>query len=667
MHAGFLSDPRISAGMQPFGSGPMARHYSVRNFFRHMPEDLLARYCESRGLRSATDLDAWLKLPEERRRTLEAEFREIFEMSCEKGTWAILDQARYRWRDDPDGLTGFIEALSSQPSHAHRSLAVCLDDPECWKGATRVRHGEILPDWHKRKHVGHRPAATNRASLKHLEESIGSYFRRSEARGGHCLVESVRRGELDFIYAHPEDYSHQEMEWTDGELGARQHRRAFEVVFVYCRKEGWLDLNFPGPYRALEPLQEMFATTILKLDRIPDTGDVAVYDLNPLCRRGFEFVCGKESGIEAVAVRQLRLSSRSRKGDRITIEADDSIGADAIYDVLDLIGRVMPLNLFNVTQAELVALVTQDKEKLARRVPIRLTGPNSCSLGYGERDLRLRSMLKASGLESEAIGRESARGPKTVFLDLVSRVGASPAREVRVDSRELARWPGEAVSALKSQKLIRRARRAPGTVCPGCGWQCAMPVEWGTDQSKPWIVCDKRGDINRVPVSADRLAQWRTSADILGRFVAEGLSLRWSGRKTECRGELEIGRVVGEKPSEMLKLRIKGESALVAGTSALALPRVLVFGDGGFGLEQSRIRRWLDATAAERHPIAASQVRYESRKLDTRKKDLALQRAYRALKRQKPGRSDIWYARQIARSGPGGGLHPDTIRKRMKK
>ena len=79
----------------------MARHYSVRNFFRRMPKDLLGRYCESRGLGSALDLDAWLELPGERRRTLEAEFREIFEMGCEKGTWAILDEARCRWRDDP--------------------------------------------------------------------------------------------------------------------------------------------------------------------------------------------------------------------------------------------------------------------------------------------------------------------------------------------------------------------------------------------------------------------------------------------------------------------------------------------------------------------------------------------------------------------------------------
>ena len=177
----------------------MARHYSVRNFFRSMPKDLLARYFESKGLGIAPDPDAWIALPEERQRTHEAEFREIFEMSCEKGTWAILDEARCRWRDDPEGLMAFIEALSSQPSHAHRALSICLDDPECWKCATRVRHPDLPAQWRKRRNLGHRPAATDQASLKHLAESIGGYFRRSEARGGHCLVESVSRGELDFF------------------------------------------------------------------------------------------------------------------------------------------------------------------------------------------------------------------------------------------------------------------------------------------------------------------------------------------------------------------------------------------------------------------------------------------------------------------------------------
>ena len=194
-----------------------------------------------------------------------------------------------------------------------------------------------------------------------------------------------------------------------------------------------------------------------------------------------------------------------------------------------------------------------------------------------------------------------------------------------------------------------------------------MPVERGADPARPWVVCDKRGDINRVPVSVDRLGQWRTSAGILGRFVAEGLSLRWRGWKAEEGGELEIGVITGEKPGKTLKLRIEGELAFVRGTSALALSKVLVFRDGGFALEGTRIRRWVDATAADERPVASSHIRREVGKRDTRKKHKDWQKAYRALRREKPGMTDVWYSRQIAKSGLGGGHRPDTIRKNMKK
>ena len=645
----------------------MTRHYSPRSFFRHVPIDLLARYSKSRGLGSELDLAAWLELPEERQRALEAEFRQIFEMSCEKGTWAILDEARLRWRDDPGRLTAFIETLSSQPGHFHRAMATCLDHRECWRGATRVRHAGLLPDWRKRKHLGHRPAATDAASLKHLSGLIGAYFQRSEARGGHCLVEPLRRGGLDFFYAWPEDYSQRQIEWSGGKLVPRRHHPAFEVVFVYSRKEGWLDVNFPGPYRALEPLQEMFATAILKLDRLPDPGSEWVYDLDPLLRRDFQFVCSRGSGIESVAVRLLRLSLRARRGDRITLEADDSIRPDAIHDVLEILGERISLRMFSVTRAELVARVAADGGRPAGRVPICLTSPDSCSLGYGERDLKLRSMLKDSGLEPAGATGGGETSPEAVLHDLGARVCVFPRRGVRIGSREVARWPREAVAALKSQKLLRRAQPARGTVCPGCGMQCAMPVERGPDPSMPWVVCDKRGDINRVPVPVDRLAQWRTSADILGRAVAGGLSLRWRGLEAEEGRAMEIGLAPAGNRRRMLKLRFEGELALAAGSSALPLSEVLRFGEGAYRMDDTRVRRWLIATKDEEASYSASRIRSEARKLDTQKKHKGWQKAYRVLRREKPGMTGVWYSRWIARSDLGAGHRPETIRKNMKK
>ena len=99
----------------------MARHYSTRSFFRQVPNNLLARYFEGRGLFGDLDFEAmeepqpeelftaWLELPDDQRNSMAAEFREIFEICCEKGVWAILDEARWQWQDDPKRLTAFID------------------------------------------------------------------------------------------------------------------------------------------------------------------------------------------------------------------------------------------------------------------------------------------------------------------------------------------------------------------------------------------------------------------------------------------------------------------------------------------------------------------------------------------------------------------------------
>ncbi|MCP5346550.1 MAG: hypothetical protein H7A04_06765 [Pseudomonadales bacterium] len=373
---------------------------------------LLARFFSDRGLFNDLDFaamletkpdvlnDSWLKLPEELRKPLDAEFQDIFELSCEKGFRAIIDEAQWQLQADPEGLTAFIETLSELPNHYHRAMLTYLDHGECWKGATRFYHADTLPFWRKRKNMGHQSAAVDDTSIQQLASKISNYFHRTEGRGNNCVVEPFRRGELDYYFAYPEDYSQQSIEWVDGEFGRRPHNPAFEVIFVYSQKAGTLDLNFRGVRKAIEPLQGMFATTILKLDELPpDPKDERIYDLGQLGKRGFDFVYGVGSGIEEVAVRKLRLSSRYNKGERITLETNTSNDSDAIYDLLDKIGKSIPLSLYNVTQVEIAASVVRNADKPPKNILFRITYPNSCSLKYDELGMKLRDMLEASGIE----------------------------------------------------------------------------------------------------------------------------------------------------------------------------------------------------------------------------------------------------------------------------
>jgi hypothetical protein len=65
---------------------------------------------------------------------------------------------------------------------------------------------------------------------------------------------------------------------VDGEFDRRPHNPAFKVIYVYSQREGSIDLHFRGSYKAIDPLQGMFAQVILKLEGLPpDPKDERVY------------------------------------------------------------------------------------------------------------------------------------------------------------------------------------------------------------------------------------------------------------------------------------------------------------------------------------------------------------------------------------------------------
>jgi hypothetical protein len=386
----------------------MARHYSTKDLFRQMPNVLLARYFESHNLFSDLDFTAmretrpdelfarWLALPDAKRNALDAELREIHEMSCEKGFRAVIDEAEFHLAGD-QARASLVERLAKLSSHAERAMIAFLDHRQLWPGATRFYHADSLPYWRKRKNLPRKPACVDDASLRELERLLSQYFHATEGRGRNCFVEPLRRRDLDYYFCYPEDYSQHEVEWVDGQFARRPHNPAFEVIYVYSRSEGSLDLNFQGSYKAVEPLQQMFAEAILKMPELPpDPADERVYDLNPFCTGNFEFTYEPNSGIQDVAVRKLRLSSVGRKGERLTLEGD---GRTSVYELLGRLEHALPLRLYKVTQVELVATVTLDPTKPPKKIPIRITHPNSCSLKYDPTDLKLREMLHASGVE----------------------------------------------------------------------------------------------------------------------------------------------------------------------------------------------------------------------------------------------------------------------------
>lgn len=257
-----------------------------------------------------------------------------------------------------------------------------------------------------------------------------------------------------------------------------------------------------------------------------------------------------------------------------------------------------------------------------------------------------------------------------VLIELLDRVGANQGAAILVTDDELRQWPSEAVKAIKSQKLVTRARPATSAICPGCEEQCVMPVHTplaaaGSEAS--FIVCDKRCDINRVPVSASRLIHWQCNADLVCGFIAARLGLRRSDREAANADLWEIGVATGNKRSQMLCLQADGGLTLVVGGNRVPLAELITFCDGQYSLDGDIIRRMVDAATTADNRYTPGQVKREARKLETQALHASWQKAYRELKRSKPGKPDTWYAQKIAKMDIRPKRSPGTIRKNMKK
>lgn len=258
--------------------------------------------------------------------------------------------------------------------------------------------------------------------------------------------------------------------------------------------------------------------------------------------------------------------------------------------------------------------------------------------------------------------------PQAALIELLGRVGARNGTATLISTEELNQWPVAAVAAMKIQNLLLKARPAKSVVCPGCEQECSMAVNTVTRPNAPatsFVVCDKRSDINRVPIPGARLAQWRCDAQAVCGFVAASVGLVQTTVQPSDAGLLPIGMARGNNRTQMLCLRVHGHLALVVGADAMPLAEVVGFENGNFTLDHAVIRQMVDAatTADPRH--TPSTAKREARKIDTQAMYATWQKEYRALKKRRPNMSDVWYSKQIAGTTTAQDRDASTIKKNM--
>jgi hypothetical protein len=396
----------------------MAHHYSPRDFLRQAPNRLLAEYFRRKGLESVASLcareetevqdiwKAWDALGPAVSAPIDAEFQVVDEMANEFGVQAVIEEGRSYHDEDLE------PTFADMPGFYDKALWTFLHRPRIFQVASQFRRADEFSAryWHKRiEQVPKVEPRDDESACHELAEAIGSYFQLAQGRGRSCEVEVYRRDSRYYYFCFAEDYGRTQVEF-DERLARRAHRPAFEVIFVYSPASA-LDIHFPGPKKVREELEQIFGRVVLGTE-LPGLGrDERVYNLNALKDRRFDFVYPPGSGLTDVCVKEVRLTVLGWGFRRLTLEADPNVTREAVYELLDQVlqtapsvpreaGRI-PLSLCNITRLSLQAKFQDAATGKPSTRTFHLTYPNSCDLGQYGRDLVLRDMLVASGLEPQ--------------------------------------------------------------------------------------------------------------------------------------------------------------------------------------------------------------------------------------------------------------------------
>ncbi|MGE4348684.1 MAG: hypothetical protein AB7D28_02830 [Candidatus Berkiella sp.] len=386
----------------------MAAQYSNRHFFRKTPNWYLAKYFEDKGIQLGIKVyelqenddealqNALNQLQPDQIASIEAEFQDVNALACEGGIIALVDEASFH------NDQGFIKEIAAIDGMHAKAMYAFLNKPQYWRGAAMFLHADnVSPSyWKKRNDFLNLPPHLENDDTDAFAEAISEYFSGKEGRGKNCIVESYRRNQKEYLFAHPEDFGQTAIEWVGGTLTNQAHHPAFEIIFVYCETEGSLDIYAPRNGKAVPDLQALFAKHILKLDSLSEwQKDQRVYELNTILEKGFEFKIEPTSGISSVLITSLRVTLKEDRKKRIMVEADAYKDDKAVFRLLDRLN----LPPYDVTQLSLKVTFEPVGGAKAKSKRVNITYPNSCALNHDGNDLKIRQMLARSGLEPKAV------------------------------------------------------------------------------------------------------------------------------------------------------------------------------------------------------------------------------------------------------------------------
>lgn len=387
----------------------MAKMFDPRKVLKHIANPLLREFFRRRGELLDVPWDeltehriepvfkAWLALPPAEQQEIQLIMRDINELADHRGLAVLAEEMLWRCPER-------AEEYRAQVSRHDKAMWVYLHVPEAFNEAAMFARADALSSgryWIKRNGLPQVELNVDDAVCQALARALTSFYGPLQLRGRQCKVEHYQRaGHADYFFAYLDDYPDKRLVFDEDsdEPLIRSDRYAFEVVFVYNRDEGSLELFAQGGQRVWSPLQVEFCKAVLNEEVDPaDPIRPSFYLdhlLNPLCALPTD----PADLVEEARITRLRFSPRG-SGGWIEVKADAKAPPDDIYRKIDrhLKKESIVTEGTRVMQATFALKFHHDGKGRQKTMTFNVTAPNSCDLKHkpdeqrvvGERCLRL--------------------------------------------------------------------------------------------------------------------------------------------------------------------------------------------------------------------------------------------------------------------------------------
>lgn len=255
-----------------------------------------------------------------------------------------------------------------------------------------------------------------------------------------------------------------------------------------------------------------------------------------------------------------------------------------------------------------------------------------------------------------------------VLEDLIQRLGSGG--DPVLAWEQVREWPAGATGVFEKAGWLKPTVASSTVECPGCEENCFMPVHVlparNEQPARAYVACDRRDDMGRVKIAMPQLQQWQVTEGQVARWVSGALGLRGKLKQDKASGAFLLGNLQGKKRVGAMEFQTVELVSLKTSGHSLPLSELVFFNNDRPSIDRAAILELVDlppaSESAERYQ--RSTARREARKVGTLERYAAWEKAYRELKRKRPGMSDVWYSQQI---GKQLNANAETIRKHMKK